>query len=51
MVEKFETKRGHELGRKKSHEKQMIRRNIPWKTYVLIRASTSKSGGEELKES
>jgi hypothetical protein len=32
MIKKFETKKGHELGHKKSHKKQMIGISIPWKT-------------------
>jgi hypothetical protein len=32
MVEKFEIEKGHELGCKKSHNKQMTGRNIPRKT-------------------
>ncbi len=51
MIKKFETKKGHELGHKKSHKKQMIGISIPWKTWVLIGASTSKGRGEELKKS
>jgi len=50
MVKKFEMERGHELGHKKSHKKQMTRISIPWKTQALIGASTFKSGGEELKK-
>jgi hypothetical protein len=50
MVKKFEMERGHELGRRKSHKKQMTRISIPWKTQALIGASTFKSGGEELKK-
>jgi len=32
MIKKFETEKGHELGHKKSHKKQMIGISIPWKT-------------------
>jgi hypothetical protein len=49
MAEKFEMERGHELGSKKSHKQHMIRRNIHWKTYVLIGVSTFKSGGKSLR--